>query len=331
VKAIVYEKYGPPEVLQLKEVKKPIPKDNEVLIKVLAVAVTIEDTMIRGSKLGLSSSLPMRMMFGLTRPKNPIPGFELAGEIEAVGKDVKRFKRGDQVFGINLKDAGAYAEYKCLPEDRVLAMKPSNMTHEEAIAAIGAIVALHPLRDKADIQSGQEVLINGASGSVGTAAIQVAKYYGAEVTGVCSTTNLELVKSLGADKVIDYTKVDFAKTGQTYDIVFNTVGKTSFSRCKDSLKQEGVYLTTVPSLTDSFQRLWISRVGSRKIFTATNAFRPASDINKDLSFIKDLMEADRIKPVIDRTYPLEEIVEAHRYVERGHKKGNVVITVEHDS
>ncbi len=328
MKAIVYEKYGPPEVLQLKEVAKPVPKDNEVLVKIYATLATAEDPGARSGKAPPLFWLLSRSITGLVRPKNPILGGILAGEIEEVGKDVKLFKEGDQVFGMNLKDAGAYAEYKCLnPEEKVLTIKPTNMTYGEAIAAIGAITALPFLRDKGNIQSGQKVLIYGASGSVGTASVQVAKYYGAEVTGVCSTTNLELVKSLGADSVIDYTKEDFTKTGQTYDIIFDAVGKISFSRCKGSLKQRGIYLTTVPGLGTFLQVLWTSKVGSKKAKVAFAGLRLASDITKDLIFIKELMEAGEIKPVIDRTYPLEQIVEAHRYVETGHKKGNVVITI----
>jgi len=332
MKAIVYTKYGPPDVLELKEVAKPIPKDNEVLVKIHATLVTAEDPGARSGKFPPLFWLLGRSITGLIRPKKHILGGILAGEIESVGKDVKRFKEGDQVFGINLKDAGAYAEYKCLiPEEKVLAIKPANMTYEEAIAAIGAITALPFLRDKGNIQSGQKVLIYGASGSVGTAAVQVAKYFGAEVTGVCSTTNLELVTSLGADKVIDYTKEDFTKTGQTYDIIFDTVGKSSFSRCKSSLKQRGIYLTTVITLVDLLQVLWTSMVGSKKAKFTTAGLRPASEMTKDLIFIRELMEAGKIKPVIDRSYPLEQIAEAHRYVEKGHKKGNVVITVVHNS
>ena len=325
MKAIVHTKYGPPDVLQLQEVEKPTPGDKEVLIKVFAAAVATEDIMFR------NPPFPMRVMFGLARPKNPIPGFELAGEIEAVGKGVKRFEKGDQVFGINPVDGGAYAEYKCLPEDKVLAIKPANMTYGESIATIGAIMALPALRDDGNIKSGQRILINGASGSVGTAAVQAAKYYGAEVTGVCSTTNLEFVKSLGADKVIDYTKEDFRKSGQTYDLVLNTVRKASFSQSKKALNRDGIYLTIVPSFADMLQSFWTSIAGGKKVVTSSNAFRSDIDKNRDLSLMKDLMEAGKLKPVIDRTYPLEQIVEAHRYVEQGHKRGNVVITLEHSS
>jgi NADPH:quinone reductase-like Zn-dependent oxidoreductase len=316
MKAIVYTKFGPPDVLQLQEVEKPTPKDHEVLIKIYATTVVKEDPDWRASP-GFN---------GFLKPRNTILGQELAGEVEAVGRDVTRFKPGDQVFGIDL--FGAYAEYKCMPEDGALAIKPANMSYEDAASVPnGALTALPFLRDKGAIQSGQTVLIYGASGSVGTAAVQLAKYYGVEVTGVCSTANLEMVKSLAADKVIDYTKEDFTKTGQTYDIIFDAVGKSSFSHCKDSLTKSGIYLSTVPMPADILQMLWTSIAGGKKVRFAATGLRPASKKAKDLVSIREIIEAGKIKAVIDRRYPLEQTAEAHRYVEQGHKKGNVVITV----
>jgi len=316
MKAIVCTKYGSPDFLELKEVEKPVPRDNEVLIKVYATTVSSMDWRFRQGK-----NIIARMMAGLTKPKNPIFGVELAGEVEAVGKDVKLFKQGDQVYGVTR--SGAHAEYICRPEENVC-MKPTNMTYEEAAAVpFGACVALQFLRDYGGIQSGQKVLINGASGGVGTFAVQLAKHFGAEVTGVCSTTNLELVQSLGADKVIDYTREDFTKTGQTYDIIFDAVGKRSFSQCKNSLNQRGIYLNTVLTFPLLLQMLWTSKIGSKK---AIFAMPPLP--TKELIFLKDVIEAGRMKTVIDRTYPLSDTAEAHRYSEKGHAKGKVIITLQ---
>jgi NADPH:quinone reductase-like Zn-dependent oxidoreductase len=319
MKAIVYTKFGPPEVLHLQELEKPTPKDNEVLIRIYATSVVKEDPDMRASP-GFN---------GILKPRNPILGQELAGEIESIGKEVTRFKRGDQVFGIAA--FGAYAEYKCMPGDGALARKPLNMSYEQAASVPnGALTALPFLRDKGNIRSGQTVLIYGASGSVGAAAVQLARYYGAKVTGVCSTTNLEWVKSLGADQCIDYTREDFTENGKTYDIIFDTVGKRSFAECKDSLTDDGIYLTTVPTPVIMFQALWPAKGGGKKGKFMAAGLRPAREKVKDLVFLTELIEAGQIKAVIDRCYPLGQIVEAHRYVEEGHKKGNVVISVEHN-
>lgn len=318
MKAIVYEKFGPPEVLHAAEVEKPAAKDDEVLIRIYATTVAAEDPGTRSSP-GLN---------GLFKPKNPILGWYLAGEVEAVGQNVERFRVGDPVYGSAGSRLGTYAEYICLQEDAALAIKPANLTYEEAAAIPnGALTALPFLRDRGQIQSGQKVLINGASGTVGISSVQFAKYYGAEVTGVCSTSNLELVKSLGADHVIDYTQEDFTRNGKIYDIIFDAVGKSSFADCKGSLKDGGVYLTTFPNPTALFGRIFPPKAGKKRASFAATGLRKGRDKAEDLDFIQELVEAGKIKAVIDRCYPMEEIVEAHRYVETGRKKGDVVITV----
>jgi NADPH:quinone reductase-like Zn-dependent oxidoreductase len=323
MKAVVYHKYGPPDVLALEEVEAPTPRDKEVLIRIYATVVTAADCAARKG-----DPFIFRFFTGLRKPKKTILGAEFAGEVEATGKNVDRFREGSQVFGASGAAFGSLAEYICLPEEAALAPKPSNMTYERAAAVCsGALTALPFLRDKGQIQRGQQVLINGASGSVGTAAVQLAKYFGAEVTGVSSTAKLELLKSLGADKVIDYTKEDFTQTGRTYDIIFDAVGKTSFSRCKGSLKQRGIYLSTVPTLAICRQMLWTSRIGSKRAAIAFTGLRPVSEKAKDLLFLKELAEAEQILPVIDRRHPLEQTAEAHRYVDQGRKTGDVVITM----
>jgi NADPH:quinone reductase-like Zn-dependent oxidoreductase len=324
MKAIICTEYGSPEVMQLKEVEKPTPTENEVLIRIYATTVTSADVRIRKS-----DPFPVRFFYGFKRPKkNTILGSELAGDIKAVGKNVKQFKAGDPVFAGTGTSLGANAEYICLPEEGAIVIKPTNMTYEEAAAVpFGATTSLVFLRDKGKIQSGQEVLIYGASGALGTAAVQLAKFFGAQVTGVCSTANLELVKSLGADKVIDYTKEDFTQSGKTYDIVFDTVGKSPFSGCLSSLKNNGLYLRAVHiNLSPVLRGLWASITSSKKVIGGV-----AIERKEDLIFLKELIESGRMKSVIDRRYPLEQTAKAHRYVEQGHKKGNVVITVEQDN
>jgi NADPH:quinone reductase-like Zn-dependent oxidoreductase len=312
MKAVICTKYGPPEVLQITEVEKPIPKPNEVLIKILATTAHIGDTKIRRLEPGLGPVTDfffkpiMRIILGFKRPRKKILGMELSGEIESIGKDVTLFKVGDPVFASTEFRFGTYAQYCCIPEKGILAIKPVNMTHEEAApVSNGGITALIHLR-KANIQKGQNVLIYGASGSVGTYAIQIAKNFGAEVTAVCSTSNMKLVKSLGADKVIDYTKEDFTLNGKIYDVIYDAVGKIETSRRKKSLTKTGRYLN---------------------VFTMSGSIKLKVE---DLYTLKELCEAGKLRTVIDRTYALEEIVEAHRYVDKGHKKGNVIITVKHD-
>lgn len=321
MKAVVYERYGPPEVLQLKEMSKPSPKDHEILVKVFATTVTSGDWRMRKA-----SPFAVRLFNGLARPKKmTILGSELSGQVEEVGKDVGLFKAGDQVYALTGMSMGAYAEYRCFPENGIVAIKPSNATHEEAAAVpFGATTALFFLR-KGSVQNGMKVLVYGASGAVGTAAVQIAKALGADVTGVCSTTNLELVRSIGADDVIDYTKEDFTNNGRTYDVIFDTVGKTSFSQSKRSLKRGGFYLAGSAGLMKGYlQGFLTSKFGSKRMIAGIAKVKA-----EDLVFIRELIEAEKFTPVIDRRYPLEQIAEAHRYVEKGHKKGNVVLTVAH--
>jgi len=331
MKAIVWTKYGPPDVLQLREVAKPAPKENEVLIRIIASTVTAGDCELRSLNLPLYFSLPMRFWLGFRKPKaTTIPGTELAGEIEAVGVDVKLFKEGDQVFGSAGMSFGANAEYICLPEkpgemEGGVVIKPANMTYEQAAAVpFGGRDALHFLR-KGNIQPGQKILINGAGGSIGTFAIQLAKYFGAEVTAVDSTEKLDMLRSIGADQVIDYTQENFTESGQIYDVIFDVVGVISLSRSDKVLKQNGTYLLANPG-SQMVQGLWTRMTSSKKVIMET-----ASGSLEDLFFLRELIEAEEIKSVIDRRYPLEQIAEAHRYVETGHKKGNVVITVEHNT
>jgi len=332
MKAIVWTKYGSPDGLQLRELETPTPKDNEVLIKVHAATASTADTELRRLKLPLLFALPLRLYLGFIQPTRiTILGTEFAGEIIAVGKDVTRYKPGDQVFGYTGLGMGTYAEYMCLPEKpsalaSVMAEKPTNVTYEEAAAVpFGGLEALHALR-KANIQGGQKVLIVGAGGSIGTYAVQLAKHYGAEVTAVDKPGKLEVLRSIGADHVIDYTQEDFTKSGQKYDVILDTIGKSSFSGSLRSLKENGAYLNANPGLVGTFRTRWASRRSSKRIISWTAGYTV-----KGLLALKELIEAGAIKPVIDRHYPLEQIVEAHKYVETGHKRGNVVITMEQAS
>ncbi len=325
MKAIVYTQYGPADVLHLQEVEKPAPKDNEVLIKVHATSVNAGDCNARGfTFVPPGFGFLTRLMFGLRKPKRTILGGELSGEIAAVGKDVRQFKQGDLIFGNAVGKFGAYAEYVCLAEDALLVKKPANMTFEEAAAIpFGAMSALYFLRDVAKLQRGQKILIIGASGCTGVYAVQLARFYGAEVSGVCSTTNLALVKSLGADRVIDYTQEDFTQNGETYDVILDMVpGNGSFARYKGSLKPNGLYLAGAGGLIVFAQMAWTSLTGGKKVMAGM-----APDRKEDLVFLKELLEAGKLKAVIDRRYPLEQTAEAHRYADTGHKKGSVVITV----
>ncbi|MBN2089288.1 NAD(P)-dependent alcohol dehydrogenase [candidate division KSB1 bacterium] len=330
MRAMIVTKYGSPEVLQLSGVAKPVPKDTEILVRIQATSVGYGDIVARNFKaiaprkfnMPLLFWLFAKIYFGFSKPKIKILGSEFAGEIESVGKHVTLFKPGDQVFGYLGQGMGAYAEYRCMPENGCVTIKPANLTFEEAaVVPYGAIMALNLLR-KAKIQPGQNVLINGASGGIGSAAVQIAKHFGAEVTGVCGTLRLEFVKSLGADNVIDYTREDFTQNGETYDLIFDILGKISFARCKNSLKQNGIYLLASFKMKQLYQMLWTSLKGGRRVVCAI-----APGNTEDLLSVKTLIEAGNIKAIIDKRFPLEQAAEAHRYVEAGHKQGHVVITV----
>lgn len=317
MKSIFYTQYGSSEVLQLKDVEKPTPKDNEILLRIRATAVNSGDVRLRKA-----DPFAVRLFFGLFKPKINILGSVFSGEVESVGSSVKLFKVGDKVFGHTDMSFGAYAEYKCLPENGSLALLPDNISHKEAaVIPFGGVTALHFLK-KADIKPGQKVLIVGASGAVGSAAVQLAKYFGATVTSVCSTANIDLVKSIGADIVIDYTKEDFTKNGETYDVIFDTVKTIPVFRSLKSLNKNGIMILSAAEMQEMLQGFWISMTSSKKVLTGVISHKAA-----DIIFLKELIETDKLKPVIDRTYSLEQIAEAHAYVEKGHKKGNISITI----
>lgn len=322
MKAIMYEEYGSPDVLQLKEMDKPVPRDDEILIRVHATSVTSADCRVRSLNAPTGFGLIMRLVLGVKGPRQAVLGSELAGMVESVGKNVRKFQVGDLVFAFSDFAMGCYAEYKCMPENGAVVPKPSRLTIEQAAAmSFGGTTALQFLR-KAKLASGEKVLINGASGAVGTAAIQLAKHFGAEVTAVCGAANRELVRSLGADHVIDYASEDFTKNGHTYDVIADTVGTAPYSRSKCSLKENGRLLLVLASLPDMLPIPWVSMTSNKKIFAA-----PATGCADDLRFLADLAEKGQFTPVIDRRFPFEQIAEAHRYVDTGRKKGNVVITL----
>ena len=327
MKAILHTQYGTPDLLQFKEVDKPAPKDNEVLIAIHATTVSTGDCNVRNFTFVTKSMRPIaKLMFGIGKPwKARVLGTELAGEVERAGKDVTRFKPGDRVVASTGMAGGGHAQYACLPETGAVAIAPDALSWEEAVALpFGANTALYFLRDLGKIQAGQEILIVGASGAIGSAGVQLARHYGATVTAVCSGANSELVKSLGADQVIDYTREDFTRNGKTYDLIFDVVGATTFNRCKHSLKPNGVFLQNIMKLTDVVRALRTAITGGKRIKGGV-----AIGNRESMTLIAELAAAGTLKPVIDRTYPLAQIAEAFEYVEQGHKKGNVVITVGH--
>ena len=322
MKAIVCSKYGPSEVLQLKEVEKPVPKNNELLIRVYAVFIGIEDIMQRNGKPYFG-----RLFIGLFKPGKPIFGTEFSGEIEEVGNGVKLFKKGDRVFGVTGSDFGCYAEYMCMHEDGLVAIKPPDLSDKEAAPVCGALAAWNHLKAIANIQSGQKVLIYGASGNIGLAAVQIANVFGAEVTGLCSSSNFEIVKFLGADNVIDNTIEDFTKNGLTYDIILDVSGKPSTFKFKNSLNKRGFYITIYPTISVLFQYFWTSMFNGKKVVFSATAFKP---ISERLAFLKEIIKLfneGKLKTIIDQSFQLEEMVEAHRYLEKGLDRGNVVVTI----
>lgn len=322
MRAVVYEHYGPPDVLQLREIEKPIPKDNEVLIKVHATTVTSGDRRVRSLDVPAGFGLMSRLLFGITKPRKQILGTEIAGEIESVGKDVDKFKVGDQVFAFAGAGMGCYVEYKCMAQDGAVALKPSNLTFDQAAAlSFGGSTACDFFR-RGKLRSGESILVNGASGGVGSAAVQLARHFGAEVTGVCSAANFEMVKSLGATHVIDYASEDFTKNGKTYDVIMDTMGTAPFSRIKDSLRKGGRFLLVMGKLTGLLTIPWSSLMTGMKIVGGPAAERP-----EDLQFLAKLAQEGKFTPFIDRRYPFDQIAEAHRYVDTGRKRGNVVITL----
>ena len=321
MKAAVYHSYGPPDVVRIDDLRRPVPRDGEILVHNHAATVSATDSAARQG-----APFFARFFFGLRRPKFPVLGTEFAGEVAAIGPGVTRFAVGDPVFGVTGADFGAHAQYLRLSENEAVAAKPTGLTYAEAAALVDA-TALSFLRDKAKLQNGQTILVNGASGSVGSAAVQLAKHYGAIVTGVCSGANADLVRELGADKVVDYAVEDFTRGGVTYDVIFDAAGKSSFARCRPVLSRGGIYLTTVPSLAILLQTLWTSRFGDKRAAISFTGLRPANEKATDLSVVAELVAARRLVPVVDSTYPLERIADAYRRVDPGHKRGNVVVTM----
>lgn len=322
MKAIVCTKYGLADVLQLREVAKPVPAENEVLIKVHAASITAADGMMRRGTPAYA-----RLFLGLMRPGKPIPGTGFAGVVESIGSEVNRFEPGEHVFGETGVNFSAHAEYVCVSQDGVLASVPENINDEEAATICdGPLTSLNFLKNIGQLKAGQHILINGASGSLGSAAVQLAKQIGAKVTGVCSTSNINMVKSLGADRVIDYTQQDFVKSGLQFDFIYDTIGKSSFSACKTSLTESGVYISPVLSMSLLWQMIWTSKASRKKAKFSATGLLPSAELNALLDELKPMIEIGKIKLVIDRRYPLVQAVEANRYVDSGHKKANIVFS-----